>query len=548
MSVSTIYQTWIEKTKDNKAIYDELLSVQGDEKAIEDRFYKGLAFGTGGLRGIIGAGTNRMNVYSVGKATLGLADYLLEYSGGKTVGVAIAYDSRNMSAEFAYLAAQILSAKGIKAYLFAELTPTPVLSFAVRYLQADAGIVITASHNPKEYNGYKVYNELGCQITDGAAKEITARIEKHGYFDEYTPNDNLITYLGEDVKRAFLDEIKAFSLSEITAENLPSVVYSPLHGTGRKYVQAILQELGVTALYTVQEQEEPDGNFTTCPYPNPEEKEALALALRDAEKYKCDLVMATDPDADRIGIAVANAQGEYVLLNGNETGSILLYYILSRKRETGTLGVAPTVIKTIVTTDIVFDIAKDFGGEVKEVLTGFKYIGEALENTDNYVLGLEESYGYLVGTHARDKDAVSAAMLIVEACAYFKGQGKSLYDVLNEIYDKYGYYRTDLFSISLPGKDGMEKMKEMLCAIRQNPEKSFDGKAFTFADFSAGLFGLPKSDVLRFVNDTYRVLIRPSGTEPKMKVYLQVKGTSPADAEEKLMAIRKAVKTDWIGV
>ena len=543
-----LYQTWLEKTKDNKQIYDELLAIQGDEKGIEDRFYKGLAFGTGGLRGVIGAGTNRMNVYSVGKATLGLADYLCNRANGKSVGVAIAYDSRNMSAEFAYLAAQILSSKGIKAYLFAELTPTPVLSFAVRYLKADAGIVITASHNPKEYNGYKVYNERGCQITDGAAKEITACIEKHGYFDEYTPNEKLITYLGEEVKRAFLDAIKAFSLSEITAENLPSVVYSPLHGTGRKYVQTILKELGVTALRTVKEQEEPDGNFTTCPYPNPEEKDALSLALRDAKEYKCDLVMATDPDADRIGIAVADKRGEYVLLNGNETGSILLYYILSKKRETGKLGVAPTVIKTIVTTDIVFDIAKDFGAEVKEVLTGFKYIGEALEDTDNYVLGLEESYGYLVGTHARDKDAVSAAMLIVEACAYFKGQGKSLYDVLNEIYEKYGYYRTDLFSISLPGKDGMEKMKEMLAAIRQNPEKTFDNQTFTFADFAQGLFELPKSDVLRFVNDTYRVLIRPSGTEPKMKVYLQVKGSSPCDAQEKLAALSTAVKTEWIGI
>ncbi|MBE5747198.1 MAG: phospho-sugar mutase [Clostridiales bacterium] len=548
MNVLELYQQWLKKTENNPQIYDELLAVKDDEKAIEDRFYKGLAFGTGGLRGVIGAGTNRMNVYSVGKATLGLADYLLENANGKSVGVAIAYDSRNMSKEFAYLAAQILSAKGIKAYLFAELTPTPVLSFAVRYLKADAGIVITASHNPKEYNGYKVYNELGCQITDGAAKAITACIEKHGYFDEYTPNESLIVYLGEDVKRAFLDAIKAFSISEITAENLPSVVYSPLHGTGRKYVQAILKELGVTSLHTVAEQEEPDGNFTTCPYPNPEEKAALTLALRDAEIYKPDLVMATDPDADRIGIAVANEKGEYVLLNGNETGSILLYYILSRKREMGTLGATPTVIKTIVTTDIVFDMAKEFSAEVKEVLTGFKYIGEALENTDNYVLGLEESYGYLVGTHARDKDAVSAAMLIVEACAYFKGKGKSLFAVLNEIYEKYGYYRTDLFSISLPGKDGMEKMQEMLVKIRKNPEKAFDGKDFTFADFAKGLFGLPKSDVLRFVNDTYRVLIRPSGTEPKMKVYLQVKGNSPADADEKLARIRTAVKTDWIGV
>ena len=524
------YQIWLEKAQDSE-IKNELLSVQGNDKEIEDRFYKSLSFGTGGLRGIIGAGTNRMNIYTVGKATFGLAEYLLATGGNSIV---IAYDSRNKSAGFARLSAEIMSYKGIKAYLFSELTPTPVLSFAVRHLKASAGIVITASHNPKEYNGYKVYNSLGCQITDEAAKAITAKINEYDYFNDFTPNERLIEVLDESVKTAFLEAIKDFSLTKITEENAPSIVYSPLHGTGRKYVQAILKKIGIKGVRTVKEQEMPDGNFTTCPYPNPEEKAALTLALRDAEIYKPDLVMATDPDADRIGIAVPNEKGEYVLLNGNETGSILLYYILLKKSEMGIPCTGSTLIKTIVTTDIIFDMAKEYGAEVREVLTGFKYIGEALEETKDYLLGLEESYGYLVGTHARDKDAVSAAMMIAEACAYFKEKGKSLYAVLQEIYERYGYYKTDLKSISLPGKDGMEKMQEILANIRKNPPKEIDGQSLIFDDFSQGLFGLPKSDVLRFKNEDYRIIIRPSGTEPKMKIYLQAKGNIRTEVQEKI--------------
>ena len=523
------YQIWLEKAQDSE-IKNELLSVQGNDKEIEDRFYKSLSFGTGGLRGIIGAGTNRMNIYTVGKATFGLAEYLLATGGNSIV---IAYDSRNKSAGFARLSAEIMSYKGIKAYLFSELTPTPVLSFAVRYLKASAGIVITASHNPKEYNGYKVYNALGCQITDEAAKAITAKINEYDYFNDFTPNERLIEVLDESVKTAFLEAIKDFSLTKITEENAPSIVYSPLHGTGRKYVQAILKKIGIKGVRTVKEQEMPDGNFTTCPYPNPEEKAALTLALRDAEIYKPDLVMATDPDADRIGIAVPNEKGEYVLLNGNETGSILLYYILLKKSEMGIPCTGSTLIKTIVTTDIIFDMAKEYGADVKEVLTGFKYIGESLETTKHFILGLEESYGYLVGTHARDKDAVSAAMMIAEACAYFKGKGKTLYQVLQEIYQRYGYYQTDLKSISMPGKDGMSKMREILMRIRQNPPREIDGVPFIFDDFAQGLYGLPKSDVLRFKSETGRLIIRPSGTEPKMKIYLQSKGKDVIDAQEK---------------
>ena len=531
------YELWLQNAKEE--FVEELKAVAENSKEMEDRFYKALAFGTGGLRGVLGAGTNRMNIYTVGKATFGLAEYLLE-TGGRSI--AIAYDSRNKSAEFARIAAEIMSSKGIKAYLFSELTPTPVLSFAVRHLGASAGIVITASHNPKEYNGYKVYNSLGCQITDEAAKAITEKINGCGYFEEYTPNENLICMLGEEVKRAFIEAIKGFSLTKITDKNAPSVVYSPLHGTGRVYVQEILREIGVKEVYTVAEQEFPDGNFTTCPYPNPEEKAALSLALQYAEKYHPDLVMATDPDADRVGIAVPNEKGEYVLLNGNETGSILLYYILLKKREMGISLANATVIKTIVTTDIIFDMAKEFGVEVKEVLTGFKYIGEALESAENYLFGLEESYGYLIGTHARDKDAVSAVMMLAEACAYFKEKGKGLYAVLQEIYSRYGYYQTELKSISLPGKDGMEKMQVILQNIRKNPPTEIDGEKLAFSDFSQGLYGLPKSDVLRFMGENYRLIMRPSGTEPKMKIYIQVKCKERSLLQEKMQKAMQLIE------
>ncbi len=532
------FERWLKNVSDAE-VRDELLSIADSPAQIEDRFYRALAFGTGGLRGVIGAGTNRMNVYTVGRATMGLAQYLLQ-SGAKN-GVVIAYDSRNKSAEFARLAAEVLSSAGLCAYLFSELTPTPVLSFAVRHLGADAGIVITASHNPKEYNGYKVYNALGCQITDGAAAEITACIEQFDYFSPFIANEALISVLDDSVARAFLDAIKQFSLSKITAENAPTVVYSPLHGTGRRFVQDILAEIGVQKLYTVQEQEAPDGDFTTCPYPNPEEKEALSLALRDAERYRPDLVMATDPDADRVGIAVPNESGEYVLLNGNETGSILFYYILLKRREAGRSCAGSCVIKTIVTTDIIFDMARAFGAEVREVLTGFKYIGEALDEVEDYLLGLEESYGYLVGTHARDKDAVSAVMMIAEACAYFKGQGKTLYAVLQEIYQTFGYYQTDLRSITMAGKDGMTQMQRLMSELRRAPLCELCGQAAKFDDFSQGLYGLPKSDVLRFRSADYRMIIRPSGTEPKIKIYLQARGATKDQAADRIAQMHRLV-------
>ena len=533
------FERWLASVCD-AGLRHELTAIAGNEKEIEDRFYRALEFGTGGLRGVIGAGTNRMNVHTVGRATMGLAQYLLQ--SGANNGVVIAYDSRNKSKEFAHLAAGIISSAGVRAYLFAELTPTPVLSFAVRHLGADAGIVITASHNPKEYNGYKVYNAHGCQITDEAAKKITACIEQYDYFAPYTPNDALITVLDDSVERAFLDAIKQFSLTKITEKNAPSIVYSPLHGTGRTYVQSILTEIGIQSLHVVREQEKPDGNFTTCPYPNPEEKAALSLALRDAAIYHPDLVMATDPDADRVGIAVPNPSGEYVLLNGNETGSILFYYVLLKRRENGIPCTGATAIKTIVTSDIIFDMARAFGAEVREVLTGFKYIGEALDQTADYLLGLEESYGYLVGTHARDKDAVSAVMMIAEACAYFKEHGKTLYEVLEEIYQTFGYYKTDLLSFTMKGKDGMAQMQRLMSELRRAPLCELCGQAAKFDDFSQGLYGLPKSDVLRFQSEDLRIIVRPSGTEPKIKIYLQARAKTSAAAWDLILQMRQLIE------
>lgn len=516
-----VYSQWLNALPESDPLRKELLSVQDDPKEIEDRFYRGLTFGTGGLRGIIGAGTNRMNVYSVGRATFGLAEYLLKQTTKPSV--AIAYDSRNMSREFAHTAADILSSKGIQTYIFGELMPTPVLSFAVRKLKATAGIVITASHNPKEYNGYKVYNENGCQITDKAAADITTEIEQFGYFNTYTKNNQLIQILDDTILQAFFDEISRLRLYADCGAYAPKIVYTPLNGTGNRPVREILKRIGVKTVTVVPEQELPDGNFTTCPYPNPEEKQALTLALALAEKEGAELVLATDPDADRVGIAVRDGSGKYRLFSGNKTGVLLENYILSRKKEAGTLPAHPVIVKTIVTTDMAAAIARAYGAEVKEVLTGFKYIGEAidaLQNQDDYVMGMEESYGYLVGRHARDKDAVSAAMMIVEMASYYRAQGKTLIDVLNELYERYGFYSTLLFSKTYPGKSGKEEMDGILAALRKTPWKELCGRPVTeVKDYAAGLGGLPKSNVLSFCGEGFKVIIRPSGTEPKLKTY-----------------------------
>ena len=531
------YLEWLENCKLEQELYNELKSISGEEEKISDRFYRDLAFGTGGLRGTIGAGTNRMNIYTVGRATFGFGKYLVEKWDKPSV--VIAYDSRYKSREFAFLAADILSSMGIKAHVFDELTPTPVLSYAVRKLGASGGIVITASHNPKEYNGYKVYNEHGCQITDEAAKEITQSIKEFGYFEKYTPNKKLIKVIYDEIFEQFIAEMQTLSLRSIEKEFAPKIVYTPLHGTGRRYVTEMLRRVGVTDLMIVKEQEMPDSEFTTCPYPNPEEKEALNLALQYAKEQNADMVLATDPDADRVGVAVKE-NDEYRRLTGNETGILLMNYILEAQKSKGTLKQDATVIKTIVTTDMAFEVAKNYGVSVEEVLTGFKYIGEKMDATNNFVMGLEESYGYLVGEHARDKDAISAVMLIAEMCAYYKSQGKTLVSVLDGLYEKYGYYATDLQSFAYLGETGMKQMQEVMDRIRNNPITEIGGSRVAFTDFLLGIDGLPKSNVLRFKNDKLNVIFRPSGTEPKLKIYFQVRAKK-ADLNRVLESIKNDV-------
>jgi len=538
-----VYELWLKNCENERDLHDELLRIQNDELEIADRFYRELAFGTGGLRGVLGAGTNRMNVYTVGRATFGFAEYLVHK--WKNPSVVIAYDSRRKSREFAYLAANILSSRGIKAYVFNELTPTPVLSYAVRALRASGGIVITASHNPKEYNGYKVYNEHGCQITDGAAMEITAEIAKQAYFNEYQPNEDLIEEIYDEIFEAFLEKVQSFSLRKTDACYAPKIVYTPLHGTGRRYVSEILKRMGIKDLALVKEQEFPDPDFTTCPYPNPEEKAALELALQYAQDLDADMIVATDPDADRVGIAVKDSKGTYRRLTGNETGILLMDYMLSAKSKAGTLGENPAVIKTIVTSDMAFDVAKTYGATVKEVLTGFKYIGEKMDETENFVMGLEESYGYLVGEHARDKDAVSAVAMIVEMATYYKSQGKTLAQVLDNLYVRYGYYKTELISLSYLGEAGMKNMQAKLSAVRNMPVGSLRGKPVVFTDFSLGVDGLPKSNVMRFKNDELKVLLRPSGTEPKLKIYLQLKTDNQADSSIAMQALIQEIQEVW---
>ncbi len=531
-----IYDEWLAATIKDEKTHDELLSIKNDKNEINDRFYCELKFGTGGLRGKLGAGTNRMNVYTVGRATRGLAAYIDKTAKGNK-SVVIAYDSRNMSREFAFLAADIFSGAGIKTYVFNNLTPTPVLSFAVRKLKTSAGIVITASHNPKEYNGYKVYNEKGCQITDDAAKACLTEIENCGYFDEICPYKSIIEVLDNTIQKEFLKEIQKYSLFSLRGVITPKIVYTPLNGTGNVPVRSILKLIGVKDVIVVPEQENPDGNFPACPYPNPEEKAALKLAVELAEKGNADLVLATDPDADRVGVAVRTNDG-FKLLNGNETGVLMEDFIFSLRKKTNKI---PVVIKTIVTSDMSEDIAKNYGAEVKEVLTGFKYIGEAIDSLsekEEYVFGMEESYGYLVGTHARDKDAVSAAMIIAEMAAYYGLRGKTLADRLEELYAKYGYYKTALKSISFPGEKGKTEMDEKITALHNSPWKEICGEKVEVKNYSLGINGLPKSNVLSFTGENIKVTIRPSGTEPKLKIYYQVKAKNENDAENLLQKVK----------
>ena len=540
------YKRWCELAKGDADVEKELSDIAADEAKIEDAFYRNLAFGTGGLRGVIGAGTNRMNIHVVAKASQGLADYIVKSFPEKDRKIAVSYDSRIKSDLFSKVAAGVFAANGIKVYIYSELMPTPCLSYAVRALHCAAGIMVTASHNPSEYNGYKVYGADGCQITTEAAKTILAEIEKLEIFADVKTGSfeqglesGAIEYISDDIYTAFVGEVKKQSvLSENDQiDKNVAVVYSPLHGTGLKPVLRTLNESGYTNITVVREQEEPDGNFTTCPYPNPEIKEAMSLGMEYAERYNADLLLATDPDCDRVGIAVKTPDGEYRLLSGNETGMLLLDYICRKRTENGTMPQNPVFIKTIVTTDLAERIAAAYGVRTVNVLTGFKFIGEQIGlleqqgKESSYIFGMEESYGYLSGGYVRDKDAVDGAFLICEMFAYYQTLGISLIDMLESLYKEYGYCLNTLHSYRFEGSKGFAKMQEIMRACRERITSIGGKKVVKVLDYAQGLDGLPKSDVLKFLlEDNCSVVVRPSGTEPKLKIYLSVTGVSMQEA------------------
>ena len=570
MSYMDEYRFWREDSYFDQKTKDELAGIEGNEKEIEDRFYKELEFGTGGLRGVIGAGTNRMNIYTVRKATQGLANYIIK-QGGEKKGVAIAYDSRYMSPEFADEAALCLAANGIKAYVFDELRPTPELSFALRTLGCISGIVVTASHNPPEYNGYKVYWEDGAQVTSPKDKEIIAEVKAVTDYHsvktmakEEAVKEGLYQVIGSEIDDAYMVELKKQIIHpEVIREMADDIriVYTPFHGTGNKPVRRVLSELGFKHVYVVPEQELPDPAFTTLDYPNPEDPKAFTLALKLAKEKNADIVMATDPDADRLGIyALDTKTGEYVPFTGNMSGMLIAEYILRERTATGTMPENPAMVKTIVTTNMADPIAADYNVKLIEVLTGFKYIGEQIKlfeqtGCNNYVFGLEESYGCLAGTHARDKDAVVAVMCLCEVAAWCKKHGKTLWDQMVELYEKYGYYKESLYTITLKGIDGSRQIAEMMDKLRKNPPTHFgDLQVTRVRDYATGVMkelatgkesptGLPESNVLYFdlTNDSW-CCARPSGTEPKIKFYMGVKGTSLADAQEKNEKLTEELK------
>ena len=532
------YKKWIESDVVDSATKNELNNIAENEKETEDRFYKDLSFGTGGLRGVMGAGTNRMNVYTVRKATQGVANEILNHGREFAErGVVIAYDSRNNSNDFAYECTRVLSANGIKTYIFDSLRPTPELSFAVRHLGCARGIVITASHNPKEYNGYKVYGEDGGQIPPETAETIQQFIDRTDIFDGVRLTDKPDSIIiGEDIDRAYLEAVKAQSCGTAIPEDFKAV-YTPLHGSGNLLVRRILAKIGVKNVFTVPEQEKPDGNFPTVKSPNPENSEAFDIAVRYAKEQNADIVFGTDPDSDRLGVVVRNAAGEYVVLNGNQTGCLLCEYILRKAKESGTLPADGAVVKTIVTTEAVRAIADDYGIETIDVLTGFKFIGDQIKGfedkgrAERFIFGLEESYGYLKGTYARDKDAVVAAMLICEAAADYKAKGMTLYEGLQAIYEKYGYSVEKLETITLKGIDGAEQIKSIMHRFRT---ESLSMDIVKKLDYLDGIDGLPKSDVLKFFTPNGWFAVRPSGTEPKIKFYFGAKGNTKADAENEI--------------
>jgi len=544
MNYKEKYKIWIESDIVDADTKEELKSAADNEKEIEDRFYRSLSFGTGGLRGVMGAGTNRMNVYTVRQATQGLAREILSHGEEfAKKGVVIAYDSRNNSAKFANECTRVLCANGIKTYIFDSLRPTPELSFAVRWLECARGIVITASHNPKEYNGYKVYGEDGGQIPPDTAERIQRFIDETDIFQGVRLTDTLNNIvIGADVDSAYIDAVKGQSMGTVIPKEFKAV-YTPLHGSGNLLVRKILSEIGVENVFTVPEQEKPDGNFPTVKSPNPENSEAFDIAVKYAKEQNADIVFGTDPDSDRLGVVVRNAAGEYIVLNGNQTGCLLCEYILRKSKENGTLPSDGAVVKTIVTTETVRAIAADYGVDTIDVLTGFKFIGDQIKSfeqqgrAERFIFGLEESYGYLKGTYARDKDAVVAAMLICEACADYKAKGMTLYEGLEEIYQRYGYASEQLKTITLKGIDGAEQIKNIMSRFRK---ESLTIETVKKLDYLNGIDGLPKSDVLKFFTRNGWFAVRPSGTEPKIKLYFGANGNTKEAAQTEIKKIMAA--------
>lgn len=558
MTEMELYQSWRKNAVDDPDLQSELSAIENNAEAIQDRFYRDLAFGTGGLRGVIGAGTNRMNIYTVRKATQGLANYVKEAFSEPSV--AISYDSRIKSTDFAKAAAEVLAANGVKVHIYTELKPTPMLSFAVRALHCSAGIMVTASHNPAKYNGYKAYGSDGCQMTIDAADAVLAKINaldifndvKHMPFDEALAA-GMISYIGDDVIEDYFRNVLAQGINtDLCAKSGLKIVYTPLNGTGNKPVRTILNRIGIQEVTVVKEQENPDGNFTTCPYPNPEIREALQLGLQYCDQVKPDLLLATDPDADRVGIAVPDGKGGYALFSGNEVGAMLLEYICEQRIQKGTMPKHPVAVKTIVTTDIVEAICKAYGVELIEVLTGFKFIGEQIGfleekgEEDRYIFGFEESYGYLAGSYVRDKDAVVASMLICEMAAYYRTKGISMMQARENLYQKYGVYVHAQHSFTFEGESGMIRMQNIMEHLRTHrPEQIDNLKVIQFADYEKQVsidlttgtetaITLPQSNVLSFtLEQGAKVIIRPSGTEPKIKAYYTTTAATEAEAAAK---------------
>ncbi|MEE0115019.1 MAG: phospho-sugar mutase [Ruminococcus sp.] len=558
MTEMELYQSWRKNATDDPDLQSELSAIENDAEAIQDRFYRDLAFGTGGLRGVIGAGTNRMNIYTVRKATQGLANYVKEAFSEPSV--AISYDSRIKSTDFAKAAAEVLAANGVKVHIYTELKPTPMLSFAVRALHCSAGIMVTASHNPAKYNGYKAYGSDGCQMTIDAADAVLAKINaldifndvKHMPFDEALAA-GMISYIDDDVIEDYFRNVLAQGINtDLCAKSGLKIVYTPLNGTGNKPVRTILNRIGIQEVTVVKEQENPDGNFTTCPYPNPEIREALQLGLQYCDQVKPDLLLATDPDADRVGIAVPDGKGGYALFSGNEVGAMLLEYICEQRIQKGTMPKHPVAVKTIVTTDIVEAICKAYGVELIEVLTGFKFIGEQIGfleekgEEDRYIFGFEESYGYLAGSYVRDKDAVVASMLICEMAAYYRTKGISMMQARENLYQKYGVYVHTQHSFTFEGESGMIRMQNIMEHLRTHrPEQIDNLKVIQFADYEKQVsidlttgtetaITLPQSNVLSFtLEQGAKVIIRPSGTEPKIKAYYTTTAATEAEAAAK---------------